>query len=341
VSHPHYRLQPELPEALRRVFLQLPPGSNPRSRALAEQWRSQGLDDEGVVSAALQMFHQNKFYYTLHPPRLGRNNVDEFLFDTRRGFCEHYASSFTALMRAARVPARVVAGYQGGTRNALGDYYVVKQSDAHAWSEVWLKDRGWVRVDPTAAVAPDRVDKGIGEALEGTGDLPAYLDPSRATYQLRAILEARWDWINAEWNRWVLGYGPDLQQQFLSELGLVDWSDMILALTAAVGVILGLLSLLLMRQLIPPRQPDPALQQWHRMQRRLARAGLPQAAGEGPQDFARRAAEQRPELGGTMARVCALYLQLRYLGEADAQAQRALGEAVTALGRQLRYKSIR
>ncbi|MDR3416237.1 MAG: DUF3488 and transglutaminase-like domain-containing protein [Nevskia sp.] len=330
-SHPHYHLQPELPEAQRKVFLQLPLASNPRARALAQQWRDQGLDDAGVVAAALQMFHGRNFYYTLHPPLLGRNSVDEFLFDTHRGFCEHYSSSFTVLMRAAGIPARVVTGYQGGHKNDIGDYYLVRQSDAHAWSEVWLGGRGWVRVDPTAAVAPQRVEKGLGEALEGTGDLPAYLDPSRATYQLRAMLEARWDWINAEWNRGVLGYGPELQQRFLNSLGLVDWSDMILALTISISLFLGLVSLMLMRQLIPRHEPDPALRLWHKAQKRLARAGLRQAPGEGPQDFAQRVARARPDLAAAVQQVCSLYLRQRYLDGPDAAAQNALSQAVAAL----------
>ena len=330
-SHPHYHLQIELPNAQRSVFLQLPPGSNPRTHALAARWREQGLDDLAVVKAALEMFRGKEFYYTLRPSVLGRNSIDEFLFDTHRGFCEHYSSSFTVLMRAAGIPARVVTGYQGGSRNTLGDYYLVRQSDAHAWSEVWLAGEGWVRVDPTAAVSPQRIEKGIGAALEGSDGLPAYLDPSRRSYQLRALLEARWDWANAEWNRWVLGYGPDLQSEVLGRLGLVDWSDMILALTVAISLILGVLGLGLMRQFLPKREQDPVQQQWLKARRRLARAGFTQRPDEGPQDFAGRVAAARPDLAAAVDRVCALYLRLRYLHTPDAGAQRELGEAVAAL----------
>ena len=330
-SHPHYRLQTDLPDALRGAFLQLPRGSNPRTRALAQQWRAQGLDDRAIVKAALDMFRGKDFYYTLRPPVLGRNSVDEFLFDTHRGFCEHYSSSFTVLMRAAGIPARVVTGYQGGSRNNYGDYYLVRQSDAHAWSEVWLAGQGWVRVDPTAAVSPQRIEKGIGAALEGTGDLPAYLDPSRRSYQLRAMLQAQWDWANAEWNRWVLGYGPDLQQEILGRFGLSDWSDMILALTAAISLVLGVLGLSLMRQLLPRREADPVQQLWRKACKRLARAGFSQRPDEGPLDFAGRVTAGRPDLATAMERVCALYLRLRYLQTPDAAAQRELGEAVAAL----------
>lgn len=330
-SNLRYRLQADLAVDLRDTFLQLPRGANPRTLALAQQWRAQGLDDLGVVKAALDLFRGKDFYYTLHPPVLGRNSIDEFLFSTHRGFCEHYSSSFTVLMRAAGIPARVVTGYQGASKNPVGDYYLVRQSDAHAWSEVWLAGQGWVRVDPTAAVAPQRIERGIGAALEGTGDLPAYLDPSRRSYALRAMLEARWDWVNAQWNRWVLGYGPDLQQAVLSQLGLVDWSDMILALTVSLSLFLGLLGLGLMRQVLPRREPDPVLQQWLQARRRLARAGFEQQPGEGPRDFAGRVAAARPDLAAAVERVCALYLRLRYLQAPEPGAQRELGEAVAAL----------
>ncbi len=330
-SHPHYRMEQALPPLLRQTFLQLPRSYNPRALAQAQQWRQQGLDDRQIIQTALAMFRDKDFYYTLDPPPLGRNSIDEFLFDTHRGFCEHYASSFTVLMRAAGIPARVITGYQGGTRNEYGGYYLVRQSDAHAWSEVWLAGNGWTRVDPTAAVAPQRIDTGIGAALEGSANLPAYLDPSRRGYHLRALLEARWDWANAEWNRWVLGYGPDLQQDLLGRLGLVDWSDMILALTLAVCLILGLLSLGLMRQFLPRRDADPVLQLWLKAHKRLARAGYRQMPGEGPLDFAGRVCAGRPDLAEAMDRVCTLYLRQRYLEQPDTAAQRELSVAVAAL----------
>lgn len=331
-SHPHYTLQPELTPQQRSIYLSLPKNRNPRTLDLARQWRAQGLDDSQVIGAALNMFRGKEFYYTLHPPKLdGTHEIDGFLFISHRGFCEHYASSFSVLMRAAGIPARVVTGYQGGHKNDLGDYYVIRQSEAHAWSEVWLAGRGWVRIDPTAAVAPQRIELGLGEALEGTGDLPASLDPTRGSYRFRAMIEMRWDWVNEKWNHWVLGYGADLQAQVLGKLGLGDWSNMILALTAAITVIVGVLGGLLMREFTPRRQDDPVLALWLKAQRRLARAGLPQKPGEGPQDFAVRVAQARPELAGAMQRVCALYLRLRYLEGPDATAQRELGLAVKQL----------
>ncbi len=312
-SHTRYRLQPTLPPKLRQIFTQLPRNSNPRAQTLAKQWRADGLEDAAIVDTALKMYRQQAFFYTLHPPPLGRDGIDEFLFDTRKGFCEHYAGSFTFLMRAAGISARVVTGYQGGEKNEVGDYYIVRQQDAHAWSEVWLEGRGWVRVDPTAAVAPNRIDNGIGEALAGQADLPAFLNPANRN-GFRFDVKARWDWINAQWNHWVLGYGPDLQQEFLKRFGLVDWSDMILALTVLLSLGVGVIGFLLLRRSEPAVADDPPLRQWRKLQARLARAGLPIRQSEGPIDYAERVAAERPELADAIRLLSARYVGLRYSG---------------------------
>jgi len=332
VSHTHYRIeQAGLSRRERMAYLQLPQGYNPRTLELARRWRAEGKDDAAVIRAVLDMFSGKDFYYTLSPPKLGRDSVDEFLFDTHRGFCEHYAGSFATLMRAAGIPTRVVTGYQGATRNEVGDYYVVQQSDAHAWTEVWLEGRGWTRIDPTAAVAPSRVNKGIGAALEGSGSLPAYLDPSRRGFRMVAMIKARLDWVDDQWNHWVLGYGPEMQQQVLGHLGLDDWSNMILALTIGITVVLGVLSAVLARQFLPRREADPVQAQWLKLRGRLRRAGLEQAPGEGPRDFSGRVAQARPELAAAMSRACGLYLRLRYLETPEPALLRELNLAVAAL----------
>ena len=177
-----------------------------------------------MVGRALAMFRQQTFYYTLNPPLLGTDSVDEFLFNTRQGFCEHYASAFVFLMRAAGVPARVVTGYQGGERNTFGDYLIVRQSDAHAWAEVWLEGRGWVRVDPTGAVAPNRVQDGLYAAVTDGQNLPFLIRRGGDSAWLHQLAMS-WDSLNNSWNEWVLAYGPDRQKEFLSGLGFgaVDW----------------------------------------------------------------------------------------------------------------------
>src|ERR1700677_2389156 len=170
-SHTPVQSTGPLSEAARRRDTRLPRERNPRTRQLALELRRLHPDDLQYVNAVLDMFRRQQFFYTLEPPPLGLNSVDEFLFDTKRGFCGHYASAFAALMRAAGIPARVVTGYHGGIYNRFGDYWIMAQSDAHAWDEVWIEGRGWVRVDPTSAVAPGRVEPGSEGALAASSRL--------------------------------------------------------------------------------------------------------------------------------------------------------------------------
>jgi protein-glutamine gamma-glutamyltransferase len=317
-SYPRYRLQPVLPPWQQERNLQLPRFGNSGAHALARQWRQQGLDDAQIAQAALRMFREEQFFYTLKPPRLGENSIDEFLFETRRGFCEHYSSAFAFLMRAAGIPARVVIGFQGCVKNPFGDYYIVSHSDAHAWNEIWLPQRGWVRIDPTGAVAPERIENGIERALGAAGELPAFLQ--RRGDSLWVTLEARWDWLNNQWNYWVLAYGPELQASFLSQFGIRDWSGMILALTILGTLMLAVIGALLMRQYRTADTADAALRLWRRAQKVLARHGLVQRPHEGPRDFARRVAEELPPLREPMEQLLSAYLRARYLGlETDSE----------------------
>lgn len=326
-SFTDYRLSPELDERAHARYLRLPQGFNPRARALAQELRQASRNDVEIVDAALRMFREQPFVYTLQPPALGRNSVDEFLFGTRRGFCEHYSGAFTFLMRAAGIPARVVTGYQGGQRNEFGDYYVVRQSDAHAWSEVWLEGRGWLRVDPTAAVSPERIENSIESALGDAEGLPGHL---AARARLRFYVEARWEWLNGRWNALVLAYGPELQQEFLNRFGLADLRNMILALTLIGSAMLALLGLATLRQVAPAPRADPALRQWLRLTRHLAREGLAQRPDEGPLDYARRVAAARPEWANEVQHIARLYLRSRYLHEPDRARQDELARAVRA-----------
>ncbi|HHJ80107.1 MAG TPA: DUF3488 domain-containing protein, partial [Candidatus Tenderia electrophaga] len=205
----------------RRLGLFLPKNRNPRTLALGRALQLQSRSDAEVVEKALAMFRQQPFVYSLRPPLLDSNHPsDQFLFETRIGFCEHFASSFTMLMRAAGIPARVVTGYQGAELNPVDDYYIVRQRDAHAWSEVWLPKQGWVRVDPTAAVAPERIESSIDISQLSTTavqfTVPHSDMLSKAWQQFNLNLDA----INNRWNQLVLGYGPDQQQKFLQNLGL-------------------------------------------------------------------------------------------------------------------------
>lgn len=325
-SYRDYAVDLELPADRRRLGLQLPPQAAPRARALARRWREQSPDESAVVRLALDYFHRQPFVYTLSPPRLTGDPVDQFLFETRRGFCEHYASSFAVLMRAAGIPARVVTGYLGGELNPLGRYMVVRQADAHAWVEIWLAGRGWVRVDPTAAVAPERVEQGIGGALPEAAELPAVARGIAAgLWRLR--LSQLWDSANYYWNGWVLAFGPERQRALWRRLGLtgLGWSGPVLALIGAPAAILAVYALLYARRARPGGDPAAAL--YARFCARLARIGLARRPHEGPVDFARRAGSARPDLRARIEDITARYVRLRY-ARAPASELRALAGRV-------------
>jgi transglutaminase-like putative cysteine protease len=306
-----------LEEAVRQLQrgLQLPKQFNPRAQQLAAQWRvDQGRvgskDDADIVRTALAYFNKQGFAYTLEPQLLGADSVDDFLFTTKQGFCEHYASAFVFLMRAANIPARVVTGYLGGEFNNVGNYYIVRQSDAHAWAEVWLAGQGWVRVDPTAAIAPDRVQRGLSAAVSDSAALPFM---ARNPPQWMRDLRLNLDTLANQWNQWVLGYDTERQFAFLTRLGMesITWQKIALNMLAGVGLVIALFALFMLRHLYT-RQPDKVQAAWLKLCRKLAQAGLPRAAHEGAQDYANRIAATRPELGVAIRDLAARYSALRY-----------------------------
>jgi transglutaminase-like putative cysteine protease len=311
-SYLGYRLGvQEAPEVLRRA-LRLPRGYNPRASELARSLRARSTSDATIVNDALNMFRNQPFFYTLVPPELGRDSVDEFLFDTRRGFCEHYASAFTFLMRAAGVPARVVTGYQGGEVNPLGGYMIVRQSEAHAWAEVWLHEAGWVRIDPTAAVSPARIEVGIAAAVPQGEPLPISVRGQfRFLNQLRYSLDA----FTNSWNQWVLGYTPERQIRLLRRVGMgaPTWQNLTIAMMSAAGVVVLVLSAIVLGRLRSQRR-DPVQRAYGSFSRKLARAGLARRPAEGPRDFARRVSVAQPQLAEAVQAITALYLSLRYGG---------------------------
>ncbi|TCJ18039.1 DUF3488 domain-containing protein [Parasulfuritortus cantonensis] len=310
-SWPAFQMETELPNWQRARTLALPEGYNPESRALARRWADESADPRAIVARALAYFRQEPFHYTLAPPPLGDDAVDDFLFQTRRGFCEHYANAFTVLMRAAGIPARVVTGYQGGERNAVGGYWVVRDRDAHAWAEVWLPGAGWVQVDPTAAVAPERVERGLADALPA-GERPLLNLPTGWLKTLRQT----WDYLSNGWNQWVLGYDFERQQRLLSALSpsLATLHGTLLAMLAGAGLILAGLAFALLRD--GAGRGDEVDRLYGRFLARLARIGLTRGAAEGPADFARRAARDRADLAPAVAAITELYVGLRYGGGA-------------------------
>lgn len=264
-SATRYAFEPTLRQTFRAATTQLPSGFNPQTLQLARDWAATG-GPEDVINRALQWFNA-EFTYTLEPELLGRNSVDDFLFETKRGYCEHFASAFVVLMRAAGVPARVVTGYQGGALNPLGNYLVVRNSDAHAWAEVWLEGRGWTRVDPTSAVAPERIERG-SQSLRPESALTDYLQPLRNAA----------DWLRRGWNDLVLGYNATRQQRLLRPLGIeqADWQQLAFALIAAASMAIGLTLWFLLRKPNDPRHP--VMVAWHRLLDRLAKRGYKKPA---------------------------------------------------------------
>lgn len=296
---------------------------NPRTIAFARELRAQVPDDRAFVQALLTKFNQEEFVYTLAPPFYDRDPVDLFMFEERRGFCEHYASAFALMMRAAGIPARVVTGYQGGASNR--DYMIVRQSDAHAWTEVLLDGR-WQRVDPTAAVAPSRVEVGLGGALRAGEPLPflARLDSTWLTQ-----VQLAWDAFNYDWRRTVVGFNRDSQRTLMREWRLDEFApwQMVVLVAAVVGTWAALVvAWLLWRR----RKQERALVLWDDLNRRIARAGLPRHPHEGPVAFAARASSRWPQFAIAFTAIGDSFATLRY---ADVPSEREREALVATLER--------
>jgi transglutaminase-like putative cysteine protease len=300
-----------LPLTVRRRDLALPDGRHPKTRALAAELRAASSDDADYVQRVLRRFTVEPFAYTLEPAPLGADAVDDFLFRTREGFCEHYASSFAVLMRAAGIPARVVTGYQGGEANRYGGYLLVRQSSAHAWNEVWLEGRGWTRVDPTAAVSPERVRRGgLDRELVG-GDVPGALF---ASVPWLANARAALDAVRTAWNEGVVGFGKGTQMLLLEKIGLGDRGWQGLAIALAVGFALAAVGLTAwLAWEFRPRRRDPVDAGWDAVCARLGADGDPRAPHEGPVDYVRRVARARPALAPDLQDLVDAYVGARYL----------------------------
>jgi transglutaminase-like putative cysteine protease len=299
----------------RRRALRTPASLGSAVTDLARRWRAEAADARQVVAKALDYFRRGPFVYTLSPPAAVGDPTDHFLFRSRAGFCEHYASAFTLLMRSAGIPARVVTGYLGGEYNALGDYLIVRQSDAHAWSEVWLEAQGWTRVDPTAAIAPERVLEGVLFQGEDPGTPVVYRNGERGRLQWlwdQVILSL--DALNTQWHISVLGYDADRQRRLLKGLGLAVLDRFGATLGSAFGFLLatGVVYWLMLRT--RSRRREPARILYDDFRRRMARVGLPPAPGEGPAHYTQRIRKARPDLGAQVDTIDGLYLRLRYSG---------------------------
>jgi hypothetical protein len=294
----------------RRRDTQLPPNRNPRTVQLAQTLRSAHPDDMEYVHAILDMFSRQDFYYTLTPPKLSDDSVDEFLFETRRGFCGHYASAFAALMRAAGIPARVVTGYQGGTFNRFANYWIVRQSDAHAWDEIWIDGHGWLRIDPTSVIDPSRVDHGLNDAASADNS-----QESRWQYRASWLTDVRFrlDALRLLWRERILLFNDDSQTKLLEWLHIPepDGQKLVILLAAALCLVLFWLTWQVRREIDPARK-ELLIRSYSTLCAKLAAVGLPRLAHEGPEDYAARVAQSRPDLAAAVGALCRQYSNLRY-----------------------------
>jgi transglutaminase-like putative cysteine protease len=317
-----------LSDVLRRLDTRIPSNRNPRTAELAHTLRRAYPDDLEYVRGVLAMFTQQPFYYTLTPPRLADNSVDAFLFDTKRGFCEHYASAFAVLMREAGIPARVVTGYQGGTFNRFSDYWILRQSDAHAWDEVWIEGRGWLRFDPTSAIAPERVERGLDEAVSAD-------DPLSSRWQRRtpwfADARLRLDALRQLWRERILFFDQGSQQKLLERLRIPepDGQKLVILLTAALAAVMCWLTWTVRREVLPTRK-EPLIRAYLKLCAKLAAVGIPRLPHEGAEDYAARVAQRRPDLKVSVTGLCRHYSRLRYAGAASRVTVGQLDAAVRA-----------
>ena len=311
-SYTHYRIEPNASPQLQR-YLALPANFAPRSQQLVHAWQQQLNSPQQLIQKVLDYFRNEEFYYSRQPPLLFNDPVDEFLFQTRKGYCEHYASAFTVMMRQAGIPARVVTGYQGGEMNPLSDYMIVRQSDAHAWSEVWLDGLGWLRIDPTSVIPSHRI--------ESTADLLRRQPRALRDRQLieldwlaQSMNQARfaWDAVNNRWNQWIVGFNEKRQLALLSSLGMPDinWQGMTLLLFTLLAAVLLLFGFYLLRRSNPPR--DPASQLYQHFLQKIEKAGFSKQESESAISFASRIKSNRQDLAMDVDNITCIYNKLRY-----------------------------
>ena len=310
--------EPELSQWRREIETRLPPGSNPRARQLAQEMKALTENDQQFVDAVLNKFSTQNYVYTLQPGTLSElDAMDEFLFESRRGFCEHYASAFTVMMRAAGVPARVVAGYLGGEINPVNKTVIVHQFDAHAWTEVWLQGQGWVRVDPTAAVSPDRIEWGLEAAMQAEGSFLSGAPLSALRYRnipFLNLLRLRYDALTYRWQSWVVGFNSERQFKLLRDIfGEINTRVIATVLLGSWVLVLVPVSISLFRKRAT-RQVSRLDKYYLKFCARLAKLDLVRSAGETPGQFVLRAEAALPAYAGQMRDITRLYNELAYAG---------------------------
>jgi len=310
-----------------QIARQLPENGNPEAKRLAAAWMTRLGSPEAVLNQAIQYFKQNQFSYTLKPPLLGEDPVDDFIFGSKSGYCEHFASAFAYLMRAAGIPARVVVGYLGGERNPYGNYLIVKQYHAHAWVEVFLDNQGWIRVDPTALVAPERVSLGLADSLLSE-NLPEFLVQTgigrmRAYFRKMAYV---WDAVNLRWNAWFMEYSRLEQVRLLARaISNLTWSRVVWM--AGLGVLLVGMAVMGWIQFKGGKKTgdkDTVKEAYDLFCEKLKGVGIGREASQGPVDFSRMAGLKRSDLREPIEAISRQYIALRYMGYQDKASQKSM-----------------
>ena len=292
---------------------QLPGQPSERIKRLVQQLHGYDSPPQQFINQLLKHFRKEDFHYTLTPPAMEENPIETFLFETRYGFCSHYAAAFVYLMRVANIPARIVTGYQGGEFNKIGDFLEVRQSSAHAWAEVWLEKRGWVRFDPTAAVAPERIEQGVDIDALKPGNIISFSpsgEGAAAAYQWLKQARQLWSHVDYNWQHWVINYNTNNQAKLLSSVGANDIKKAVYWMMASIGVITLLLSWMLLYQ--KPKVTDKALRIYRQFCKKLAKHGLSKEIGEGETAFAERVKSALPDSANQVNQITQVFIKLRY-----------------------------
>jgi protein-glutamine gamma-glutamyltransferase len=323
----------------RKEALELPASISPAVRELAQSWVAQNSNSRAIINSAFQFFRTQGFRYSLSPGEYKKNDLEQFLFHRRVGFCEHYAASFATLMRLAGIPARVVVGYLGGEYNDLGDFFLVRQADTHAWCEVWLPASGWTRVDPTSVVAPGRASLDLNSFLDGR-IASGQMEPRRSAFLARLARSAifsnirlAWETLNYQWDTRLLGFDADVQDVFLSSIGIANHGPYFLIVEVLAIAAVMLVIYFGWMQLGTRSRVNPVKVLYERFCRKIARLGAQRHPWEGPSDFSMRAAQLLPHESERIRQISNTYISLRYAPEPDAIMLDRFAKEVSAFGR--------
>jgi hypothetical protein len=318
-SYPDQIMDKKLDRNTKQLNLELPPNSNPKTLELGLQFAKDYPDPQTRINAMMNYFAEQAYYYTLSPPSVGEQQIDDFLFENRAGFCAHYASALVFMARASGIPTRMVTGYQGGEYNAKAGYYSVYQYMAHAWTEVWLEGQGWQRFDPTAMIAPQRILDGFDATFDSQS---SYLQDSPfSTLHMKQYpwlneLRQQFASVDYYWSVWVLGFDEQRKQQVLAKL-LGDVSSTKIALLMMFSfIIIALIIAYYAGLFSTDRQQDPLNKRYQIICQRLAKKGIARQQGQAPSDYAAAVSAHlgalTPQVAADFTALSSAYVALKY-----------------------------